>query len=975
MLKWIDSIRTTKPKNKFSIENLQYMYQILVKNPIINEQNTEIIIETLRQTAELMIWGDQHNPEFFDFFLEKSILSFFLRILSQKTSRDVKIQLIQTLSILVENIRNEGSLYYILSNNHINELITHKFDFSDDEITAYYISLLKTLSLKLNKFTIQFFFNSMENDFPLYTEAIKFFNHRESMIRIAVRTLTLNVYKVEDESVRNYVLDKTAAPYFSNIVWFIRDQCYTLDSLICSSSHQNRSKLEDFVEELLDYFYYLQDIFNLGMTDMSEVLSDHLLKHLLLPQFIGSLVTSDMELEDRLTPLTAVFLMAQVFHIFNYKPLINTLAAAFIHPNPELYTYAPVRVFPVSRSRPSKRHSLSDLKKLEENAIKERQRQLEQQKKILEEIIKDPNRKTNIFFEAILSYFQHDDRIVLGVICLLYAIAKNTIMDKLLLEISGLFPHRLQRHTQMLAKLCDQPDPTDETPPWSAPGLKRRHSRSASLGAVLPDTAVSWAEKHPLTLLVEEVKEDEFINQKGKLITQTPPSSRKKNGVIQELPVSELKIHEEAGDEKEESAEVISPVLERKEIQSPDFDEISLSNSSETLRRKPNGMRSSTGLREEVMDQNLSKSPISNHLVRATSSDSLFADAKPVVDFDEISQNSRPVLSRSKSSVLSPKSLAQFKAELDAIELDKDTQCKNARSRLVDQLLKVLLRGKLVRLVTLQMSTLLLRELTFSFDSSPDFQPAQFSLMEAAYLKSISTLREGLVGSLRDIFLELFEHELSRFKQIVFDKLIMDFSALLLPIAATPLSGVALPKRFPSGEAENVQKAIQGFLVLREFKYTMLRKKDDFLPLQEEKTDRQYHIRDAITFDGMPDVMTCHILSGANKKRQTRYLVIHFGTLLVSEPDVTKTPKASKSPPSSGIICNIIPLQSIEMENDPQDERVLHVTSHPTTSQFTFNFEDAGSCQTAQELLECHRKTSRSFKMDQIEKMLAESSR
>ena len=34
-----------------------------------------------------------------------------------------------------------------------------------------------------------------KNDFPLYTEAIKFFNHTESMVRIAVRTLTLNVYR------------------------------------------------------------------------------------------------------------------------------------------------------------------------------------------------------------------------------------------------------------------------------------------------------------------------------------------------------------------------------------------------------------------------------------------------------------------------------------------------------------------------------------------------------------------------------------------------------------------------------------------------------------------------------------------------------------------------------------------------------------------------------------------------------------
>lgn len=35
----------------------------------------------------------------------------------------------------------------------------------------------------------------MENDFPLYTEAIQFFTHKDPMIRIAVRTLSLNCYK------------------------------------------------------------------------------------------------------------------------------------------------------------------------------------------------------------------------------------------------------------------------------------------------------------------------------------------------------------------------------------------------------------------------------------------------------------------------------------------------------------------------------------------------------------------------------------------------------------------------------------------------------------------------------------------------------------------------------------------------------------------------------------------------------------
>jgi len=52
-------------------------------------------------------------------------------------------------------------LDYLLSNNHVNDIIVHKFDFTDEEITAYYISFLKTLSLKLNTHSINFFYNEV----------------------------------------------------------------------------------------------------------------------------------------------------------------------------------------------------------------------------------------------------------------------------------------------------------------------------------------------------------------------------------------------------------------------------------------------------------------------------------------------------------------------------------------------------------------------------------------------------------------------------------------------------------------------------------------------------------------------------------------------------------------------------------------------------------------------------------------------
>lgn len=205
---------------------------------------------------------------------------------------------------------------------------------------AYYISFLKTLSLKLDKSTIQFFFNENEQDFPLYTEAIKFFNHEESMIRTAVRTLTLNVFRVEDEAMRKYIINSTAVPYFSNIVWFIRQQCHTLDDIAAQSSHDNRRKLDDFVAEMLDHFYYLQDMFNLGIDSMNVVLSQHLLQYLCIPIFVGSLVGGASGETERISPVLALFLLAQVFIVFSHKSLIATLATALIHPNPPTTTVA-----------------------------------------------------------------------------------------------------------------------------------------------------------------------------------------------------------------------------------------------------------------------------------------------------------------------------------------------------------------------------------------------------------------------------------------------------------------------------------------------------------------------------------------------------------------------------------------------------------------------------------------------------------
>ena len=274
---------------------VRYLYSQLVKYPVVDSSNSARIVEVLRSIAELMIWGDQHNPLFFDYFAEKNIITNFAKIIAQRSADSkVKTQVIQTLSILIANTDSEQAIFYLLSNNYINDLIVARLEFGDEDLLSQYISFLKTLSFKLTARTILFFYNEKAYDFPLFVEAIKFFNHSENMVRIAVRTLTLNTYKVSDPRMQKFIVDRTCLPYFSNLVWFLKEQTLSMSRMIedkqAMAGAAGVGKLDEVVENMIDFMLYLQDILSLNNDRMSGILTDQLLSHYVLPVLIGSLV-------------------------------------------------------------------------------------------------------------------------------------------------------------------------------------------------------------------------------------------------------------------------------------------------------------------------------------------------------------------------------------------------------------------------------------------------------------------------------------------------------------------------------------------------------------------------------------------------------------------------------------------------------------------------------------------------------------
>ncbi|CAI5969877.1 unnamed protein product [Closterium sp. NIES-65] len=245
----------------------------------------------------------------------------------------VMVQLLQTLNLMIQNLKSEKAIYYMFSKEHINNVISFPFDFSDEELLAYYISFLKTLSMKLDKSTISYFIVEKEDGssaFPLYVEAIRFFHHEESMVRIAVRTLTLTIYNVHDERANRFVLSPSAIRYFEDLAIFVRQQSFTLARLVANAVRNFGSivdvgRVEASIAEIGDLLYYCNDVMSAGIPQLSEVVSEHLLSNWVFPVLLASLSPeSGSPNAKRISPLCAMYLLSRVLHVVTYRPFLDT---------------------------------------------------------------------------------------------------------------------------------------------------------------------------------------------------------------------------------------------------------------------------------------------------------------------------------------------------------------------------------------------------------------------------------------------------------------------------------------------------------------------------------------------------------------------------------------------------------------------------------------------------------------------------
>jgi len=251
----------------------------------------------------------------------------------------VAMQLLQTLSILVQNTERETSIYFLFSNNYINDLIgVTAFDFdADEEVLAWYISFLKAISIRLNSHTIQFFvgdaraspstpsaaLSAAPDTFPLYSRLTRYVRHSETLVCTSARIALLNIFRVDDPAARAFALaPANRAAFFVTIAQAVKEAAAELRRLMDARARWGAQS--GAADELEDLLCYCADLLGLEVPSVVAAAAEALWEEAVSPLLLV------LEGSSGRAPL--LFSLSRLCRAFAHTPLLPRLHEALLAP-------------------------------------------------------------------------------------------------------------------------------------------------------------------------------------------------------------------------------------------------------------------------------------------------------------------------------------------------------------------------------------------------------------------------------------------------------------------------------------------------------------------------------------------------------------------------------------------------------------------------------------------------------------------
>ena len=293
-----------KAANKISIDNFLDMYNCLkeINDKEKQKKYKDYFKDLIQLIIDYLIYGDKKKERiYFDNFCELDFMKEFI-VASKSRNMDILLQIIKSMSALILTITNNESLFYIFSNNFINNIITNDdIQESNEDFLSFYVNFLKSLSLKIDVTTIQLFFQKEKNSFPLLENALKLYNNDDSMIKNVVRNIFLKFagLSLEYQPLKDYLMSLPILKYYCFLACRLTDMTKELNHLagynilynfnLSSEFAFNYDKLKGLHDDLIDEILYLNDILSINDPQISFALLNSLLYYYICPLLLGSI--------------------------------------------------------------------------------------------------------------------------------------------------------------------------------------------------------------------------------------------------------------------------------------------------------------------------------------------------------------------------------------------------------------------------------------------------------------------------------------------------------------------------------------------------------------------------------------------------------------------------------------------------------------------------------------------------------------
>ena len=285
-----------------------------------DKKEIEKIIQSIHRIESYLIHSSTSKElVYFDMFCENNVLKEYIRLL-ELNIKEISLTILNSVSLLIQNISDKTLLYYFYSSNIVNSIVNSSFQ--DEEYITYQINFIKSLTLKLSNETLFFFYNKDTNKFPIISKTLTFYNMNDPMIRNVVRNIMLSVLKIDCDTVKDYLSSFPINVYYVNLIFRIKETIINIGEF--SVNNENCAKFRQKHDDLIEMVEYIQDIFNLKIESINYILINGIMNEIIIP--ICHIIISKKA--EKISLIFSLYLIMLFIHLIKNETLYKMITLA-----------------------------------------------------------------------------------------------------------------------------------------------------------------------------------------------------------------------------------------------------------------------------------------------------------------------------------------------------------------------------------------------------------------------------------------------------------------------------------------------------------------------------------------------------------------------------------------------------------------------------------------------------------------------